>query len=207
MTQEVINFMTTVLVAKFVLNDIPHAAGFTTSNIHIDTNEEVVGDKVQGVAIAWVHGKDVGSLHYDFRIDGQGELPFMQIDKEYRGLGIGGKMYRAVEGLAKQYRVKEITLDIGIPGYGSVEEAKEFWKSMGFTVEDSSAHKKLLAKPDYSRPPTPAQLRYIALLCQQLGKTTPYEEQVKTMGEAGRLIRELEAEREYRRKLKSGNPS
>jgi len=45
--------------------------------------------------------------------------------------------------------------------------------------------------------PTTGQLRYIASLCMRLGKETPY---VETMGEAGRLIRELEDEDAYRRK-------
>ena len=33
---------------------------------------------------------------------------------------------------------------------------------------------------------------------------TPYEEQIKTQGEAGRMIRELEAERSHRRSRRSG---
>ena len=52
---------------------------------------------------------------------------------------------------------------------------------------------------DYERPPTTGQLRYIASLCQQLKITTPYEERVKTFGEAGRMIRELEGEGKYRK--------
>ena len=48
-------------------------------------------------------------------------------------------------------------------------------------------------------PPTSGQLRYIATLCQQLTITVPYEEQVKSQGEAGRMIRELEAERRHRK--------
>jgi len=53
-------------------------------------------------------------------------------------------------------------------------------------------------------PPTPAQLRYIAILCQKLSIKEPLEERVRTRGEAGRLIRELEAEAKYRKR--SGNP-
>lgn len=56
------------------------------------------------------------------------------------------------------------------------------------------------------RPATPGQLRYIAILCTELKMTTPYEERIKTFGEAGMMIRELEEERRYRRKLKSGSP-
>ena len=48
-------------------------------------------------------------------------------------------------------------------------------------------------------PPTTGQIRYIAVLCQQLGMSAPYEEQVRSRGEAGRMIRELEAERESRK--------
>jgi len=51
----------------------------------------------------------------------------------------------------------------------------------------------------YQQDPTPGQLRYIAALCQQLKITTLHEEQVKTFGEAGTMIRELEAEKAYRR--------
>lgn len=36
--------------------------------------------------------------------------------------------------------------------------------------------------------------------------TVVYEEQIKTYGEAGRMIRELEEEEKYRKRLKSGNP-
>jgi len=69
-------------------------------------------------------------------------------------------------------------------------------------------HAAGLTGTDYERPPTTGQLRYIASLCQQLKMPIPYEEQVRTFGEAGRMIREFEAEREYRRKQKkaSGNP-
>jgi hypothetical protein len=50
-------------------------------------------------------------------------------------------------------------------------------------------------------PPTPAQLRYIALLCTKLKIREPLEELVKTRGEAGRLIRELQAEERFRKGL------
>jgi len=65
-------------------------------------------------------------------------------------------------------------------------------------------HAAGLTGTDYERKPTTGQLRYIAVLCQQLKMTVVYEEQVKTFGEAGRMIRELKAEREYRKRLKSG---
>ncbi|GAI84320.1 unnamed protein product [marine sediment metagenome] len=52
--------------------------------------------------------------------------------------------------------------------------------------------------------PTPGQLKYIAVLSQQLHMPEP---SVRTYGEAGRMIRELEAEREHRKRLKSGNPN
>lgn len=71
-----------------------------------------------------------------------------------------------------------------------------------FVLNDIPHAAGLLAKPDYSRRPTPGQLHYIASLCQQLKITTPYEEKTMTFGEAGRLIRELEAERKYRREHK-----
>ena len=48
-------------------------------------------------------------------------------------------------------------------------------------------------------PPTPAQIRYIALLCQQLHIKEPLEERVKTRGEAGVLIRQLKAQKERTR--------
>lgn len=71
-----------------------------------------------------------------------------------------------------------------------------------FVLNDVPHASGLLANPDYSQPPTPRQLRYIAVLCQQLKITVAYEEQVMTSGEAGRMIRELETEREYRKKVK-----
>lgn len=43
-------------------------------------------------------------------------------------------------------------------------------------------------------PQTPKQARYITILCVKLGIKEPLEEGVRTRGEAGRLIRELEAE-------------
>lgn len=68
-----------------------------------------------------------------------------------------------------------------------------------FILNDIPHAAGMLAKPDYSRPPTPAQLHYIASLCARLKIKTPYEEEVKTFGEAGRLIRELEQEDKYRK--------
>lgn len=55
--------------------------------------------------------------------------------------------------------------------------------------------------PDYGGPPTPGQLRYIAIMSQQLGMPEPH---VETFGEAGLMITELKAEKEYRRRLKHG---
>lgn len=57
------------------------------------------------------------------------------------------------------------------------------------------------------RLPTSGQLSYIAILCSRLHITVQYEEQVKTFGEAGRMIRELQEEEKYRKRLKSGNPN
>lgn len=75
-----------------------------------------------------------------------------------------------------------------------------------FIINDLPHAAGLLANPNYGEPATPRQLHYIAVLCQQLKITTPYEEQVRTSGEAGRLIRELETEREHRKRLSGGNP-
>lgn len=63
------------------------------------------------------------------------------------------------------------------------------------------------SNPDYEREPTPGQLRYITVLCSRLKITVHYEEQVRTFGEAGRMIRELEEEERYRKKLKGSNPA
>ena len=73
-----------------------------------------------------------------------------------------------------------------------------------FLLNDLPHASGLLANPDYEPPPTGPQLHYIAVLCQRLKITTPYEEQVKTKGEAGRMIRELQAEEKHRKRLKSG---
>ena len=71
-----------------------------------------------------------------------------------------------------------------------------------FLLNDMPHASGLLASPDYEPPPTGPQLHYIAVLCQRLKIITPYEEQVKTKGEAGRMIRELQAEEKHRKKLK-----
>lgn len=85
------------------------------------------------------------------------------------------------------------------------EEEAEKYRAKGFRVV-SAFPPKGLAKSGYGDPPTPGQLRYIAILCQQLGMEKPLEERMKTKGEAGRMIRELEEEKKYRKQLKS-NPS
>lgn len=54
---------------------------------------------------------------------------------------------------------------------------------------------------------TASQFRYITILCTRLKITRPYEEEIKGFGEAGRMIRELEAEEKHRKGLKSGNPN
>ncbi len=54
--------------------------------------------------------------------------------------------------------------------------------------------------------PTDRQTRYITQLSMQLGIRTPLEERPETQGDAGRLIRELEAERDRRKRIKSANP-
>ena len=73
-----------------------------------------------------------------------------------------------------------------------------------FMINDVPHAAGLLANPDYERKPTSGQLRYIAILSQQLRITVAYEERVRTFGEAGLMITELKAEKEYRRRLKSG---
>ena len=73
-----------------------------------------------------------------------------------------------------------------------------------FILNDVPHASGLLANPDYERKPTSGQLRYIAILSQQLRMTVVYEERVRTFGEAGMMISELKAEKEYRKKLKSG---
>lgn len=150
MIQTVLNSMMALMVAKFIINDLPHAAGLSAPRVRIDTNEEVTQDKVQGVAIAWVNSKDVGSLHYDLTINGTGRISFTYIDPEYRGLGVGKSMYTAVENLAKEYGVSEISLEVGLiaDAGGSIEEAKGFWRRLGFTLEDNIATKKLLGAAD-----------------------------------------------------------
>lgn len=55
------------------------------------------------------------------------------------------------------------------------------------------------ALADSILPPTAEQTRYIAILCYKLHIREPLEEQVRARGEAGRLIRELEAELKDRR--------
>lgn len=56
-------------------------------------------------------------------------------------------------------------------------------------------------------PPTARQCRYITILCMQLGIKEPLEDKVSTRGEAGRLIRELEAKVRYRKGLRGSNPN
>ncbi len=71
-----------------------------------------------------------------------------------------------------------------------------------FMLNDLPHASGLLANPDYERPPTGPQLRYIAVLCQRLQITAVYEEQVKTSGEAGRMIGVLLEEEKHRRHSK-----
>ena len=71
-----------------------------------------------------------------------------------------------------------------------------------FLLNDVPHASGLLASNDYKRKPTSGQLRYIALLSQQLKMTVAYEERVRTFGEAGMMISELKAERTYRVRLK-----
>ena len=51
-------------------------------------------------------------------------------------------------------------------------------------------------------PPTSKQLLAISKMCKILHNEKPLEEQVKSQAEAGRLIRELEAEIKFRRQCK-----
>ncbi len=71
-----------------------------------------------------------------------------------------------------------------------------------FLLNDVPHASGLLANPGPESRPTGPQLHYIAILCQRLKITAPYEERVKTKGEAGRMIRELQAEEKHRKQLK-----
>ena len=71
-----------------------------------------------------------------------------------------------------------------------------------FMFNDVPHASGMLANPEPVRKPTPGQLRYIAILCQQLTITRPYEGEVKSFGEAGRMISELKVEKAYRKQSK-----
>ncbi len=74
-------------------------------------------------------------------------------------------------------------------------------------VMNDMPHAAGLLDNGYERPATSGQIRYIAVLCQRLEITMPYEGQVKTFGEAGRMITELKAEKKHRKRLESSNPN
>ena len=52
----------------------------------------------------------------------------------------------------------------------------------------------------FQNDPTPGQIRYISILSAQLGMPEP---SVRSYAEAGRMIRELETERNFRKRVKS----
>ncbi len=58
--------------------------------------------------------------------------------------------------------------------------------------------------PGYDRPPSPAQIRYITVLCMKLGIREPMEEKVRYDYEADRIIKYLKGELKKRPKLRGG---
>ncbi len=76
-----------------------------------------------------------------------------------------------------------------------------------FVLNDVPHAVGLIGGSSHQDNPTDRQIRYITQLSMQLGIRTPLEERPETQGDAGRLIRELEAERDRRKRTKSGNPT
>lgn len=76
---------------------------------------------------------------------------------------------------------------------GTVHHSASLWE----LVKLLGAHEEWesMSEADYL-PPTPAQIRLIARLSASLGIREP---RVETMAEAGKMIRELREEREFRR--------
>ncbi len=67
-----------------------------------------------------------------------------------------------------------------------------------FMLNDLPHASGLLPDSGPGRPASPGQLRYIAILSQELRITVAYEERVRTFGEAGLMISELKAEKAHR---------
>ncbi len=213
MIQAALNGMISILMAKFLLNDVPHAAGLLANP---ERRESLDFQLALSEVTSFVNSILNTSVKPIIEVE---QRPAMK----YVAVRVPGKEKIIVHpiffpsDLAGQktvllHEVSEIAyeqLSEAYPHDKATEFTDMYWREVGGKdtelLRDELTRKgyySTLAKPDYDRPPTGPQLHYIAILCMQLKITTPYEEQVKTFGEAGIRIKELEGERKRRKRLK-----
>jgi len=198
-----------------MLDDLEHAWHRIESDMSLDMQsalgilKEVMSYSYEEPCVAVYENSElVGIAVYDVGRDVNLQIDYTHI-KELASFthkpGIGSLLICETVKIARENKSGEVTVNHGAG-------AKGFYEKQGFVlykgaggetgtlmVRKLKTNPGLLADNAYSDDPTPGQLRYIAALCQQLKIQQPYEEQVRTFGEAGRLIRELEAERKARR--------
>lgn len=151
MIQEFANGVLTLLLAKFMLNDVSHAPGLSgiggpTFWVDYTVEEEVVpeGKRVWGEA-SFVLGKSrVGRALFTFYEGGDGEIGEFEISPGYRGKGLGSMGYKALEKKARSMGVKKITGFVQPGTLGPYESAKRFWEGVGFTVHPTQEMEKML---------------------------------------------------------------
>lgn len=201
----------TLLLAKFMLNDVPHAAGMVTEY-------KVTITESDGHISAFIPGErasaDLSAIEPELLINfGIGRIAkgwyfFNRLINQSGKQGLGTLILDKVLAYCQEHGYSILNQ---VNAYGNLNQAQlERWYiSKGFKPVNYKMYKNsvlkweprvlsyIAQKPRASdvEPPTPAQIRYITNLCMRLGIREPLEENVHTKGEAGRLIRDLEARR------------
>lgn len=159
-----------MLFAKFMLNDVPHAAGLT------NPHRKLTRVEFESLPLAY-HGYDAP---YE-EVDVLHVTPNVEIAKSHGRYLMTGRVLP-----------EKLIADPEMEGFAD----RRLSGIESFNLGSARVPKKYYWPDNYElyiedERPTDAQIRYISILCMRKGVKEPLEGQVKTQGEAGRLIRSL----------------
>lgn len=119
------------LESYFAELDFRFEAGFDPSRTISATAEEL-SDRRGALLVARVEGRPVGCGAIKFHSQGYGEIKRMWVHPSVRGLGVGRRILRALEQLARDRGMKSVRLDT----HRALAEAIELYRGAGYQEVD-----------------------------------------------------------------------
>lgn len=136
MTLQIYNAMVTMIMAKFMLNDVPHAAGlFKEGSIRYSESEDKINSAILGSIDAYDNGRRIGYVIYDI-VPRESHIAELYVEHDYRHLGVGKELVRMAERNIKVHGEKVVYVEYDRP-------ALAFWERLGYRQVSGSLFKDL----------------------------------------------------------------